>query len=169
MPYWLRNILRIAGVIGGLLAIFLFLNQVVSYAKSSVQKAQTATVSSFVTTSYISDQPFGNDTQEVVPGKLYFYNMKVAKQDGVVCYINVSWRWVLRLPTGSIVYWTDQRGGESATTPEHVMDIAQAFEVPASLIPGKYTLSRLATYKCGDDNDYAKVVRTTDLIVKEAQ
>lgn len=166
MPNWLRNTLRTAGILAGCLAIFLVLSSIITAARQSAQNVNDASVGSAIQSSYISASPFGPEDLELNRGDQYFYNMVIKKQDGVTCYVTASFRWILHYDGGSVVFWNDNNGGETAGMSKSSGKIAQAFSVPAKLLPGEYTLTRLAVYRCGDDANYARVVRTTEVRVK---
>ena len=161
---WIRTIIKACIVLAGLLGIYILLSQFIDTTNKSNQKDRDANQSASVVTSFISTEPFGEATVVVKRDTQIFYNMHIKRVEGEPCYVRTSWRWILRLPTGNSVMWNKSDGEFYAGDKNE--NLAQAVQVPSSLIPGDYTLSRLASFKCGDVEEYAKSVRNTDLRVE---
>ncbi len=90
--------------------------------------------------------------------------MMIQRIEGKPCYVKTSWRWVLNLEQGKSVMWNSDDG--TFFSGDKTESMAQAFTVPKNLIPGHYTISRLALFKCGDVDNYAKMVKTFELHVE---
>ena len=161
---WIRTIIKTLIVLVGLLGIYVLLSQFINSTNKNIQKDRDATQSAAVVNSYISLEPFGEATAIVKRDTQVFYNMQIQRVEGSPCYVRTSWRWILRLPTGNSVMWNKSDGEFFAGDKNE--NLAQAIQVPSSLIPGDYTLSRLSSFKCGDVEEYAKSVRNTDLRVE---
>lgn len=147
------------------MAIFLLLSQIVNSTSELAQDARNSSTSATILDYHVSADPFGPAIVEVDRGQQYFWSMNIQRTAGEGCYVTASWRWVLHLEKGYSVMWnsTDGEffGGDKS---EH---LSQAFTVPEKLLPGKYTLSRLSKYKCGNMDEFARTVRTIDLIVRD--
>lgn len=165
MLIWLRRILSLAFVIAGLTFLFIMLSNVIQTSNRTEQNNRNGAASSTVVNSYVSVEPFGEATNEVERGTQLFYNMQIQRTEGQPCYVRTSWRWTLHLPSGNSVMWNKSDGEFFAGDKNE--NLAQAVAVPELLIPGDYTLSRLARYKCGDVEDYANTVRNIDINVRE--
>lgn len=161
---WIRPILKLAIVAVGLLVIYLGLSQVIKQTNANFLEVRDNSASAFIVNSYVSEQPFGESTNVVKKGSQIFYNIQIERHAGEPCFVQTTWRWVLHLPTGNSVMWNNDDGQFFAG--DKTESIAQAINVPAGLIPGDYTLSRLAIFKCGATETYAKTVRNIDLHVE---
>lgn len=164
MVIWIRRVLSLAFVLAGLVAIFILLSNAIQGANKVAQGARDSAAGAVITSSYISNTPFGEEVGEVERDAQIFYNLKVNRKEGQPCYVRTSWRWTLHLPTGDSVMWNSADGEFYAG--DKTERLAQSIIVPTRLIPGRYTLSRLSVFKCGDQEDFARTVRNTDLIVK---
>ena len=164
MPEWIRTIAKLTIVIIGLSFIYLGLDEVIKQTKSDLQRSRDNDASAYIIGSYISEQPFGESTNIVKRGTQIFYNINIKRHEGEPCQVHTSWRWSLRLPSGNTVTWNVDDGqfygGDKSERFAHVV------QVPESLIPGDYTLTRFAVFKCGDNEEFAKTVRNTDLRVE---
>lgn len=165
MIIWLRRILSLAFVSAGLIALFIMLSTVIQTANRSKQANRDGSADATIVHSYVSVEPFGEATNVVERDSQIFYNMQIQRIEGRPCYVRTSWRWVLHLPTGNTVMWNKSDGEFYAGDKNE--NLAQAVQVPAQLIPGDYTLSRLSRFKCGDVEDYANTVRNIDIHVGE--
>lgn len=160
----IRYLVKLAVVIAGLVVIYLGLSSVIHQTNASIQKERDNNASAYIVSSYISEQPFGQATHLVKKGTQIFYNIQIERHEGEPCFVQTSWRWVLHLPTGNSVMWNTDDGQFYAG--DKTESLAQSVMVPAQLIPGDYTLSRLSVFKCGDNDTMAKTVRNTDLRVE---
>lgn len=164
MPEWFRTIFKLAIVTFGLFVIYLGLQGVISATLDDIQKSRDDSAGAVISSSYMSETPFGKKSLIFKRGTQVFFNMIIARRHRTSCFVRTSWRWVLHLPTGNNVMWSSADG--EFVTSDKPESISQAVQVPAELIKGEYTLSRLAVFKCGDDENYAKVVINTDLLVE---
>jgi hypothetical protein len=155
---WIRTIIKLALLIGGLVFIYMMLSSVIKHTNDSIKADRDGNASATVVKSYVSSTPFGPATQLVKRDSQIFYNQNES------CFVRTTWRWVLHLSQGKAVMWNKSDGEFYAGDKNE--DLAQAVMVPSFLIPGKYTLSRLAVFKCGDVDDFARIVRNTDLQVE---
>ena len=161
----IKTILNIVFVVAGLVAIYLGLSQVFQSTNLQIQKDRDAASGAVITYSYVSnDVPFGEPTHVVKRDSQIFYNMHVKRIEGQPCFVKTTWRWVLHLPQGRAVMWNKSDGEFYAG--DKTEELAQAVEVPARLVVGDYTLSRLSVFRCGDVEEYARVVRNVDIHVE---
>ena len=161
---WIRNVARLVIVVVGLVVIYMMLNNVIKQTNDTIRSTRDNDAKAFIVSSYISETPFGEATQVVKRDTQIFYNIQIQRHEGDACFVKTSWRWVLKLPSGNTVMWNKSDGEFFAG--DKTESLAQAVQVPAVLIPGDYTLSRLSVFKCGNLDDYARTVRTTDLRVE---
>lgn len=164
MQDMIRGFAKLAFLAVGLVLVYLFINSVVGAANSRLQDSRDNDAGANIMMSSISKEPFGDQIEEVKRGEQIFYNMTIRRVDGRPCFVNTSWRWTLRLPTGNSVMWNKDDG--QFYTGDRNENLSQAVHVPETLIPGDYTLTRLSTFKCGNVQDYARTVRNADLRVK---
>lgn len=162
---WIRSIVKLAIVVIGLVLIYLGLSSVIRSTNHDIAKARTNNASAYIVNSYISATPFGPSTNVVTPGEQIFYNIQIERHAGAACFVQTSWRWVLHLPTGNSVMWNTDDGQFYAG--DKTESLAQAISVPATLLAGDYTLSRLSVFMCGDTDVYARTVRNIDLHVND--
>jgi hypothetical protein len=167
MANFLRLLAKLAIVIIGLVLIFYVLSNLISSANHSVTQIRTNDAKVMISNSYVSAEPFGPPATVFTPGKDLFYNMDVKRKEGQPCYAKTSWRWILHMPAGQLVMWNTDDGEFFAGDKDE--RLAQATRVPENLLPGKYTLSRLSVFKCGDVPDYARTVRNIDVMVGPAE
>lgn len=164
MPEWIRTITKLSFVVIGIAFIYICLTEVIKQTKNDIQRSRDHDASAYIISSYISEKPFGESTNTVKRGTQIFYNINIKRQEGEPCHVHTSWRWSLRLPSGNTVTWNDDDGqfygGDKSER------FAQVIQVPEGLIPGDYTLTRFAVFKCGDNDEFAKTVRNTDLHVE---
>jgi hypothetical protein len=158
-----RNIVRSVLVMTGLVAIFLLLSQMITSSQKVAQFTRDNEASSSIMSYHVSAEPFGDPIFTVRPGVQYFWDMKVRRTEGEPCYVTSSWRWVLHLKEGNSVMWNSTDGEFYAG--DKTEYLSQAIVVPQKLLPGKYTLSRLSKYKCGDVTGFARTVRSIELEV----
>jgi hypothetical protein len=164
MPEWILNFLKIILLSLGLIVIYIGLDELIAQTKANIQTARDNDASAYIVTSYISNEPFGKSTNVVKRGTQIFYNMQIERQPGKPCFVRTSWLWVLHLPTGNSVLWNTTDG--EFYSGDRTESLAQAVQIPEKLPPGDYTLSRLAIFKCGNVEDFAKTVRNVDLRVE---
>lgn len=164
MPEWIRTIVKLTIVVIGLSIIYLGLTEVIKKTKNDLQLSRNNEASAYIVASYISEQPFGKPTNIVKRGTQIFYNINIKRHAGEPCYVHTNWRWSLHLPSGDTVMWNQDDGqfygGDKSEKFAHVV------QVPNILIPGDYTLTRFAVFKCGTNEEFAKTVRNTDLRVE---
>ena len=159
-----RTIAKLTLLGVGLLCIYAMLNSVIKSTNASIQATRDNNASAYIVSSYVSESPFGEATNVVKRNTQIFYNIQIQRHEGAACYVKTSWRWVLHLPTGNSVMWNKSDGEFYAG--DKTESLAQAVEVNKNLLPGDYTLSRLAIFKCGDVDDFARTVRNIDLHVE---
>jgi len=164
MPEWIRTIVKLTVVAVGLMIIYSVLSAVIKETNATIQADRNGSASTTIVNSFVSLEPFGPATGVVKRETQIFYNMQIQRTEGEPCYVKTSWRWVLHLSTGNTVMW-NKSDGEFFSGDKNE-NLAQAVQVPEFLIPGDYTLSRLAVFKCGNVEDFARVVRNTDLRVE---
>jgi hypothetical protein len=167
MANFLRLIAKLAIVIIGLVLIFFVISNLISSANHSVTQIRSNDAKVKISESYVSTAPFGPPATVFTPGKDLFYNMTIRRTAGQPCYVKTSWRWILHMPAGQLVMWNNDDGEFFGG--DHNERLSQATKVPTDLLPGKYTLSRLSVFKCGDVADYARTVRNTDIIIGPAE
>jgi hypothetical protein len=161
---WIRTIIKLGVVAIGLFGIYVMLANVIASTNKSIQEDRDNAASAVITSSYVSAEPFGQETVQIKRDSQIFYNIQIKRTEGEPCYVKTSWRWILHHPSGNTVMWSQDNGEFYAGDKSE--KFAQALDVPAKLIPGDYTLSRLSSFKCGDVVEYAKTVRNTDLRVE---
>jgi len=160
----LRTILKIAFLVFGLIGLYIIINGVVASVNANVQESRDNNAGANIIMSSISREPFGDRIAEVKRGEQVFYNLTIKRVEGSPCFVQTSWRWVLHMPTGNSVMWNNDDGQFFAGDKNE--NLAQAIQVPANLIPGSYTLSRLSVFKCGNNQEFARTVRDAPLMVK---
>ena len=163
MQDWLRTLIKLSLLAMGIFLVYAIINGVVGSVNDKVQVVRDNDAGPLILTSSISATPFGPRIAETSRGEQIFYNMTIRRVEGEPCFVRTSWRWVLHMDSGNVVMWNKSDG--QFYSGDKNENLAQAVQVPKELIPGKYTLSRLALFKCGSVEDYANTVRNTEIIV----
>lgn len=137
-------------------------NYLGNVATSYRNKEALASIETF----YISDKPFGEMVTETTPGSRLFYNLDVKRTAGQLCYVRVSWRWVDSINPNKSVMWIVEDGG-FVTDDKTSEKLAQSFKVPDDILPGDYTLNRLALFRCGYQEIFSIANTKTDIKIKD--
>ena len=164
MPDWIRIISKFVLLGLGGLVIYMIINTIIDQVNDRVQHARNNITGAQIVETSLSATPFGDRNSSTKRGKQIFYNLVVHRTEGEECFVKTSWRWVLHLPTGNSVMWNKSDGEFYAGDKSE--SLSQAVMVPDLLIPGHYTLSRLAIFKCGNVEDFARNVRNIDVDVE---